>query len=91
MRYAYQSAFLAATQHLSRAESAKLLKAIDKFQTAIEAHQWPQGLGLTHLREDFFEFRVGIHTRVVYRRSGDVVQYVLYGNHDRIRRFLKTI
>ena len=91
MRYTYQPSFLAATQRLSHAEAAKLLKAIEKFQHAMEARQWPQGLGMTHLRENYFEFRIDIHTRVVYRRSGDLIQYVLYGTHGQIRRFLKTI
>lgn len=91
MRYAYQPSFLDATRHLSHAQAAKLLKAIEKFQQAIENRQWPQGLGITHLRDGYFEFRVDIHMRVTYRRSGDLIQYVLYGSHDEIRRFLKTV
>ena len=90
MRYAYQPSFLDATRQLSRAQAAKLLKAIEKFQLALESRQWPQGLGITHLRDDYFEFRVDIHTRVIYRRAGDLIQYVLYGSHDEVRRFLKT-
>ena len=35
--------------------------------------------------------RVDIHTRVIYRRTGDLIHYVLYGSHDQIRRFLKTL
>lgn len=91
MRYVYQPSFLAAAQSLSRAEADTLLKAVEKFQSAIESRQWPPGLGLTHLRADYFEFRVNIHTRVVYQRSADLVRYVLYGNHDEIRRFLKAL
>ncbi len=91
MRYAYQPSFLDSTRHLSRAHAAKLLKALDKFQHAIESRSWPQGLGVTHLRGDYFEFRVDIHIRVIYRRAGDLIQYVLYGSHDQIRRFLKTL
>lgn len=91
MRYAYQPSFLDATCHLSHAQATKLLKAIEKFQHAIEGRQWPQGLGITHLRDDYFEFRVDLHARVIYRRSGDLVQYVLYGSHDHVRRFLKAV
>jgi hypothetical protein len=90
MRYTYQPSFLETTRHLSHGQATKLLKAIEKFQNAIEAHQWPQGLGITHLRDDYFEFRADIHTRVIYRRSRDLIQYVLYGSHDEVRRFLKT-
>lgn len=91
MRYAYQPSFFETTQHLSASHGVRLLKSIEKFQTAVEANQWPQGLGITHLRDTYFEFRVDIHMRVVYRRSGDMVQYVLYGTHDEIRQFLKTL
>ena len=91
MRFVYQPSFLDTTRYLSRAQASKLLKAIEKFQHAIEGRQWPQGLGMTHLRDDYFEFRVDVHTRVIYKRSGELIQYVLYGSHDHVRRFLKTV
>ena len=91
MRFAYQPSFLDTTRQLSHASATKLVKAIEKFQHAMESHQWPQGLAITHLRGDYFEFRVDIHTRVIYRRTGDLIQYVLYGSHDQVRRFLKTV
>jgi len=91
MRYAYQPSFLKTTRHLSQAHAAKLVRAIEKFQRAVESRQWPEGVGITHLRERYFEFRVDLQTRVIYRRSGDLIQYVLYGSHDEVRRFLKTL
>ena len=91
MRYAYQPSFLETTRGLSKDHAAKLLKAMEKFQRAMDSHEWPRGLEMTHLRAEYFEFRVDIHLRVVYHRSGNLVQYVLYGNHDQVRRFLKTL
>ena len=91
MRYAYQPSFLDTTRPLSHTNASKLLKAVEKFQHAMENRQWPQGLGITHLREDYFEFRVDIHARVIYQRQGDLVRYVLYGNHDEVRRFLTRL
>ena len=91
MRYAYQPSFLETTQHLSKGRAGKLLKAVEKFQHAMESQQWPRGLAITHLRAEYFEFRVDIHLRVVYHRSGDLIQYVLYGSHEDVRRFLKTL
>ena len=91
MRFAYQPSFLDSTRRLSHAQAATLFKAVEKFQHAIENHQWPHGLGITHLRDDYLEFRVDIHTRVIYRRAGDLIQYLLYGSHDQVRRFLKTL
>ena len=90
MRFAYQPSFLETTRHLSHVQATKLLKAVEKFQDAVENHQWPHGLGITHLQEDYFEFRVDIHMRVIYHRAGDMIQYVLYGSHSQVRHFLKT-
>ena len=91
MRFVYQPSFLDTTRQLSHPQASKLLKAIEKFQHAMASHQWPQGLAITHLRGDYFEFRVDIHMRVIYRRMGDLIQYVLYGSHDQVRRFLRTL
>ena len=91
MRYAYQPSFLDGTRRLSATQATQLLQAITKFQQAVEAGRWPQGLGLTHLRGSYFEFRVDMHLRVIYRRRDDLIQYVLYGNHDQVRRFLKSL
>ena len=91
MRYAYHSSFLDTTRRLSSSQAALLLKAIEKFQRAVESRQWPQGLGMTHLRHDYFEFRVDSHPRVIYRQSGDLIHYVLCGSHAQVRRFLKTL
>ena len=71
MRYAYQPSFLETSRNLFGVQMAKLLKAIEKFQHAMESQQWPQGLAITHLRAEYFEFRVDIHLRVVYHRSSD--------------------
>ena len=91
MRYAYHQAFLHTTARLSHHHADALLRAIEKFQQAIESGQWPRGLGLTHLRRDYFEFRVDLHLRVIYRRSPGLTEYVLYGSHDDVRRFLKSL
>ena len=91
MRYAYQPSFLESSRHLSKSHAAKFLKAIEKLQHAMENQQWPRGLAITHLRAEYFEFRVDIHLRVVYHRSGGFIQYVLYGSHKDVRRFLKNL
>jgi len=91
MRYAYHQAFLQATERLSRHQANALLRAVGKFQQATEAGQWPRGLGITHLRRDYFEFRIDLRLRVIYRRSPALIEYVLYGSHEDVRRFLKSL
>ena len=50
-----------------------------------------QGLGLKRLRGDFWELRKGIKARILFRWHGDLVEFVLAGNHDDVKRFLKNI
>jgi mRNA-degrading endonuclease RelE of RelBE toxin-antitoxin system len=50
-----------------------------------------QGLGLKRLRGNFWEVRKGLKTRILFRWEGGSVEFVLAGNHDDIRKFLKNI
>lgn len=91
MRYAYHRAFLRATERLPRRQADALLRAVGKFQQATGAGQWPRGLGITHLRHDYFEFRIDLRVRVIYRRSPGLIEYILYGSHADARRFLDSL
>ncbi len=49
------------------------------------------GLGLKRLKEDYWEVRKGLKTRIIFRWRGDLVELFLAGDHDDVRRFLKSI
>ena len=48
-----------------------------------------KGIGLKRLRGSFWEARKGLKTRILFRWDGELVEFVLAGNHDDVRRFLK--
>lgn len=50
-----------------------------------------EGLGLKRLRGNFWEVRKGLKSRILFRWEGDLVEFVLAGNHDDIKRFLKNV
>lgn len=91
MRFAYAASFLKITQGLSQPEASKLVRALSKFEKAWEGRRFAAGLGMKHLREDFFEFRVDLQKRVIFRRSGDLIVYLLHGSHDEIRKYLASL
>lgn len=91
MRFAYAESFHATILSLSRAQGERLCGAVAKFEAGWETGRFPRGLGMKHLREEFFGFRVDIHNRVLYRRLGGEILYLLCGGHDEIRRFLKSV
>jgi len=50
-----------------------------------------KGIGLKRLRGDYWEVRHGLKTRLIFRWNKDLVEFILAGSHDDIRRFLKGI
>jgi len=48
-----------------------------------------KGLGLKRLQINFWEIRVGIKLRVIFRWENDHIQFILVGSHDNIKKFLK--
>ena len=91
MRFAYAESFHATISALSRAEGVRLLRAVAKFEASWETGRFPKGLGMKHLKEEFFEFRADIHKRVLYQRHAGAIFYLLYGGHDDVQRFLKSV
>lgn len=49
-----------------------------------------KGVGLKRLKGNFWEVRKGLKTRILFRWEGDLVEFVLAGNHDDVRKFLKA-
>jgi mRNA-degrading endonuclease RelE of RelBE toxin-antitoxin system len=51
--------------------------------------QLSKGAGLKRLKNDFWEIRRGIKQRIIFQWQNDDVKFILAGNHDRIRKFLR--
>ena len=50
-----------------------------------------KGIGLKRLKGDFWEIRKGLKSRILFRWQGDLVEFVLAGDHNDINRYLKNI
>ena len=49
-----------------------------------------KGIGLKRLRGNFWGARKGLKTRILFRWDGELVEFVLAGNHIDVRKFLKS-
>jgi hypothetical protein len=47
------------------------------------------GLGLKNLRKNYWEIRKGLKSRILFRRQDDLVEFILAGSHEDIKRFIK--
>ena len=64
------------------------LKAIDILLQDRLVHK---GIGLKRLKGDFWEIRKGLKARILFRWQGDLLEFILAGDHNDIKRYLKNI
>ncbi len=50
-----------------------------------------KGIGLKRLKGDYWEVRKGLKTRILFRWENDLVKFILAGDHNAIKRYLKNI
>ena len=50
-----------------------------------------KGIGLKRLKGNFWEIRKDLKSRILFRWQGDLVEFILVGDHDDIRRYLKSV
>ena len=91
MRYERKPAFDRMLRRLPADRKTRVKEVIQQLVVFFETRQQPQGLGLKRLRSDYWEIRAGLGERVVFRLSGDVVEFIIVGDHDEIRRFLRRM
>ena len=47
-----------------------------------------EGLGLKRLQGPYWEVRKGLKVRILFRWQKDLVEFVLAGDHENVKRFL---
>ena len=85
------SRFLRERAGLSAAERAEVDAALRQLPAAFGQMHVHAGLGIHRLRRNWFEGRVGLHLRVVFFVEGDECRCYTVGNHEHVRRFLRSI
>ena len=91
MTYQYKPSFKRALKGLDPERKAKVKEAIQELVIFFETGERTEGLGLKKLKREFWEIRTDLRDRILFRFSRGVVAFVICGNHDEIRRRLKSI
>lgn len=92
MRFEFKPSFDRLIKSLAPPEKADVKEAASQLIDVLSKdRQIYQGLGLKRLRGDFWEVRKGIKARILFRWTGDLIEFVLAGNHDDVKRFLKSV
>ena len=72
-------------------EKTEVEEAIDRLLSCIESGAVSHSLGLKRLCADVWEMRVNASVRISFQMSANVIKFLVVGNHETIRKFLKNI
>lgn len=90
MQFEFKASFDRRFKKLTPQRQQKARAAIDSILSYLD-RKGPlrPGLGLKNFYGDYWEIRVDLHDRIIFELT-DGVTFWLVGNHDEIRRFMKT-
>jgi len=91
MRYEYKSSFDKVFKKLGLNRQEKVIDAISILIDFFENRKKAKGLGLKNLRENYWEIRVNVKDRIIFTLEKDKVAFIIVGNHDEIKKFLRNI
>ncbi len=75
---------LALTQRKQVAES------LEAFNLFLLSGEFTPGFRFKKINCDKYEFRVDLRLRIIVKCEGDTFYLVLVGNHDEVKRYLRT-
>ena len=90
LRVATEKSVRLALAKLAPERQAEVLAALRQLPGAFGRAHAHAGIGLRQLRREIFEARIGLQTRVLFERDGDLLVVKTFGTHDDIRRYLRT-
>ena len=71
-------------------KNQKIKESAEKILTAFEEGQKPAGVGLKKLRDNIWEARVDIRVRVLFAIEPGELKFLLAGDHNEIKKYLKN-
>lgn len=92
MRVALSKSFLKEASRLSAEEKSALFEVILKLPLAVKDPLRHDGAGLRKIHASgIFEARIGLALRMIFGYRDDEIILHHIGNHDEIRRYLKSL
>ena len=92
MNVLYQKSFDKTFDRLSRADQQKTTDAVNSLLSFFETKERPsKGTGLKKLRKNFWEIRASQQIRILFQIESDILTFIIAGNHDDIRRYIRQV
>lgn len=92
MKYDFKKSFTRSIKKLPAKNKEEIKQLAFKIIDLVSTGKKPsKGHGLTRLRKDYWEARATIRERVLFKLTDDCIHFILVGNHNDVKRFLKSI
>lgn len=92
MKYELKKSFDRSVKRLPENDRIEIKKAVFEILDVLATGKKPsKGIRLTRLRNDCWEVSTSLRERILFRLTDDLVQFLLVGNHDDIKRALKHV
>lgn len=92
MRFEFKPSFEDSIKNLNVEDKEELkiaaIQAVDILSQNKAIHK---GVGLKRLKGNYWEIRKGLKTRIIFRWSEDLIEFILAGSHDKIKRYLRNL
>jgi len=93
--YKYKKSYLKDFDSFDPVDQELIVSTVQSIREFLEGGHASKGLGLKKLynngQEQIFEGRVNLSLRIVWVHVGQEVIFIMIGDHNRIRKFLKNI
>ncbi len=92
MKFEFRSSFDRSVKSFHGREKEEIKKvALQAINILSQDRMLHKGIGLKRLKGDFWEIRHGLKARILFRWEGSLVEFILAGDHNDIKLFLKNI
>jgi len=92
VRFTFKSSFDRSIKSLPTPQKDEIKALCIAFLDLLETHSAiPPGLGLKRLQDGFWEIRKGLSNRILFRWQKDEIDFILAGDHNSIREYLKNL
>jgi len=92
MRFEFKPSFDKSIKRFHGEEKEEIKNiAIQVIDILSQDKQIYKGVGLKRLKGNFWEIRNGLKARILFRWERGLVEFILAGDHDDVKRYLKGI
>ena len=91
MRYFRTATFKRAYEKLDSSSRKRVDRALQQLAVLYAQSEHPFGIGLKSLKPNIWEVRAGRGDRILFRWTGDTVEFLFVGSHDEIQRLLRAL